>query len=238
MNPSLSIIIPTLNEAETLKQTLDVVRCHTEILEVIVVDGGSSDATREVLETYDDVRVFDSIRGRGTQMHVGATAAAGSVLWFLHADTIPSADSIGQMLNALRDPKVIGGNFTICFDGDSRAAQFMTWLYPNLRKIGLFYGDSAIFVRREVYEKAGGFRALDLFEDVDLIKRIKRYGQIVHLSAKVVTSSRRFERHSFILTFLRWSIFQGLYWIGVSPNLLARLYPVRRGQSNTRYDQS
>ncbi len=104
----------------------------------------------------------------------------------------------------------------------------MTWLYPNLRKIGLLYGDSAIFVRREIYQKIGGFKPLPLFEDLDFVRCLKRAGKIANLSAIVTTSSRRFENRSFILTFLRWTIFQCLYWLGVNPNRLAkRYYPIR-----------
>ncbi|HYE73961.1 MAG TPA: glycosyl transferase, partial [Blastocatellia bacterium] len=95
-------------------------------------------------------------------------------------------------------------------------------------KIGLLYGDSAIFVRRKVYEKVGGFKPLPLFEDLDLVRRIRRDGRMAHLSAKVITSSRRFEGRSFTLTFIRWATLQMLYWLGVSPNRLVKLYsPVR-----------
>jgi hypothetical protein len=100
----------------------------------------------------------------------------------------------------------------------------MTWLYPKLRMIGLFYGDSAIFVRRSVYERAGGFNSYQIFEDLDLIRRLRREGRMAQLSAEVITSSRRFEGKSFTLTFLRWASLQLLYWLGVNPNRLAGLY--------------
>jgi len=89
----------------------------------------------------------------------------------------------------------------------------------------LFYGDSAIFVRRDVYEKAGGFRDFPIFEDLNFVRRIKRLGQTVHLPARVVTSSRRFENKSFALVFLCWTILQIFYWLGVSPHRLVKLYP-------------
>ncbi len=104
----------------------------------------------------------------------------------------------------------------------------MTWLYPKLRRIGLVYGDSGIFVRREIYEGIGGFKPFPLFEDLDFVRRLRREGRFVNLSASVRTSSRRFERRSFLLMFSRWSFLQILFWLGVSPYFLARFYrPVR-----------
>jgi rSAM/selenodomain-associated transferase 2 len=228
MKPEISVIIPTLNEAESLKETIYAVKKLSENTEIIIVDGGSDDATIEIAENCK-IEIIQSKCGRGTQLHAGATAANGDILWFLHADTIPSLETIEQMKRALENPNIVGGNFTICFDGNSKPARFMTWLYPNLRKIGLLYGDSAIFVRRENYIKIGGFKSLSLFEDLEFINRLKRTGKLAHLPAKVTTSSRRFEGKSFTLTFLRWTIFQCLYWLGVNPDWLARrYYPIRK----------
>jgi len=228
MNPTISIIIPALNEADSIKQTLEAVKIFGKETEIIVVDGGSTDETILIAETFD-VKILRSPRGRGMQMHAGAREAKGDVLWFLHADTIPEFDAIVEIKKALENSEIVAGNFTICFDGKNSAAKFLTWLYPNLRKIRLIYGDSAIFVRREVYEKTGGFKPFPIFEDLDLVRRLKPFGQIIYLPVKVTTSSRRFENSSFILTFLRWSILQIFYWLGVSPYTLGKLYlPVRR----------
>jgi len=225
MSVRLSIIIPALNEAATIKETLDAIRAIRENPEVIVVDGGSVDETISIARSCGVSVLQSKGRGRGAQMREGAKAAKGNVLWFLHADTRPAPETMEQMRRALENAKIGGGNFTVCFDGDCRAARFLTRLYPQLRKINLFYGDSAIFVRRDVYEKAGGFRDFPIFEDLDLIRRIKRLGQTVHLPARVVTSSRRFENKSFALVFLRWTILQIFYWLGVSPHRLVKLYP-------------
>jgi len=223
----VSVIIPTLNEAVSLKTTIDAVKALGEDIEIIVVDGGSRDETILVAEDSGAL-VISSERRRGTQMHAGAIAANGEVLWFLHADTCPSPETIGQIRTTLADTESVGGNFTMLFDGDTRPARFMTWLYPKLRRIGLVYGDSGIFVRREIYEGIGGFKPFPLFEDLDFVRRLRREGRFVNLSASVTTSSRRFERRSFLLMFSRWSFLQILFWLGVSPYFLARFYrPVR-----------
>ncbi len=219
----ISIIIPTLNEEFSIGQTLDALKDFDENIEVIVVDGGSDDATLFIAENYN-VKILHSPRGRGMQLQSGATAATGEILWFLHADTVPAPDCVRQMKRCLQNKNAVGGNFTIRFDGERLAAKFLTRLYPNLRKIGLIYGDSAIFVRRDVYEKIGGFEPFPIFEDLDFIQKLKRTGEIITLPAFVTTSSRRFENKSFILTFLRWTILQVLYWLGVSPETLLKIY--------------
>lgn len=235
--PALSIIIPTLNEANSVGPTLDAVTDGARGAEVIVVDGGSADATAEIARGRG-ARVIASARGRGLQMHAGACAARGRALWFVHADTRPAAGCAALIAEALRDPSVVAGNFDVFFDGDSRAARFLTWLYPRLRRLGLCYGDSAIFVRRDAYERVGGFRAFPVFEDLDLVRRLRKAGRVAHLRAAVTTSSRRFEGRSFALTFARWSFLQLLYWLGVRPRTLGRLYaPVRGASQGVRGDE-
>ena len=224
----LSIIIPALNEAHSIGATLDAVAQVRGQREVIVVDGGSLDATVEVAGERGAL-VIKSERGRGAQMHAGACAAQGEVFWFLHADTIPPPEAVERIIEALKDPLVVGGNFEVRFDGERFAARFLTWLYPRLRWLGLCYGDSAIFVRREDYERTGGFQSFPIFEDVDLIRQLRRRGSLVHLRTIVQTSSRRFEGRSFALTFMRWAAMQGLYWLGVHPRALGRLYAPIRG---------
>ncbi len=228
--PTLSVIIPTLDEACVLRATLDAVRRLRGSVELLVVDGGSSDATAEIAHACG-ARDLSVGRGRGVQMHAGAEAARGQVFWFLHADTIPPPDAAERIFDALRDAAVFGGNFQLRFDGAKRAARFLTWLYPQLRKLGLTYGDSGIFVRAAAYREIGGFKPFPIFEDLDLVRRLRRVGRMAHLPATVVTSSRRFEGRSFPLTFTRWAILQVLYWLGVHPRTLARLYaPIRRAR--------
>jgi rSAM/selenodomain-associated transferase 2 len=225
----ISIIIPTLNEALALGKTLDLVAKLRGSFEVIVVDGDSHDATVAIAHAHG-AKVLRSQRGRGLQLHAGACAARGDVLWFLHADTHPAADAIDHIREALQRPAVVGGQFAVWFDGRRRAARFLTGLYPHLGRFGLCYGDSAFFVRRRDYEAVGGFRPFPLFEDLELVRRLRERGRFVQVLSTVVASSRRFEGRSFLVTFAKWVALQLLFWVGVHPRTLNRLYVPIRGR--------
>lgn len=226
----LSIVIPALNEARAIGSTLDHARRLNHAAEIIVVDGGSTDETSAIARQRG-VHVLTSEAGRGAQMHVGAREAGGAAILFLHADTLVPPGLDNEILRVLEDARVVGGNCRVRFDGDSIAARFLTWLYPQLRRLGLLYGDSGIFVRRDVYEAIGGFAPLPLFEDLELVQRLRRRGRVVTLPFTVTTSSRRFERRSFAFVFARWTVLQILFWCGVPPRLLARRYAdVRKNQ--------
>lgn len=228
IRPSVSVIIPALNEEHAIRATLKSLALVEGEIEIVVVDGGSDDRTVEVAREFG-ASVVSSARGRGTQMHNGARAARGQTLLFLHADTIAPRDVVKRIEEALhRDVAVLGGRFDVRFSGTSRSASFMTWLYPKLAKLGLHYGDAGIFVRASVYEEIGGFNSVPLFEDLDFFKRLKKKGRISHVPVELVTSSRRFEGRRFPFTFARWSLLQALYWLGVSPRALGKLYGPRR----------
>ena len=227
----ISIIVPTLNEQECITETLRSLQRLEGEKEIIVVDGGSNEETRS-LACVQGAQVLSALPGRGLQMHAGALKATGDVLWFVHADTTPPVHALKEIRKHMESPLVVGGNFGLVFDGPSRAARQLTAIYPMLRILGLCYGDSGIFIRREAYDRIGGFRALSLFEDLDLLRRLRRAGRFVHLPCKILTSSRRFEQRDFALVWLHWTALQALYWCGISPNWLARWYRhIRRGIS-------
>lgn len=222
----VSIIIPTLDEAARINSLVASLQKLRGEFEVIVADGGSADDTVDLIGACG-WRVITAPRGRGRQMNAGAQAAKGDVLLFLHADTELPEEALAMIESLLQDQRVCGGNFSLEFDGNTREARLLTAIYPMLRLGGMCYGDSAIFVRRDVFERLGGYRNYPIFEDCDLYRRMKRAGKFARLPAVVVTSSRRFEGR-FLRTFALWITMQVLYWLGVDTNRLASWYkPLR-----------
>jgi rSAM/selenodomain-associated transferase 2 len=229
----ISTVIPTLNEEAEIAETIRALLTQEDEIEVIVVDGGSTDATARIAENLGVV-VIRSERGRGRQMHAGALAAHGDILWFVHADTRACAVATHQMIKALRSPGISGGNFTLAFDGCTFGARLLNFVQPLMKALRCYYGDSTIFVKRDVYFELGGFQPYPLFEDADLIGRIRKTGRFLSLPGLVTTSSRRFEGRSFLATCSQWSALQLLYSIGVPAETLGRLYaPVRRAAART-----
>jgi rSAM/selenodomain-associated transferase 2 len=222
--PALSVVIPTLNEAEALPETLRHVLAVPEITEVIVVDGGSSDATVETaLER--GCRVVRAPRGRGVQLRAGAEAARGSVLLFLHADTWLAPGAGEAVYRCLRDPLVVGGGFWKRFRGAPwwmRGSRFRCWL--RLWWAGRVLGDQALFVRRDALTAVGGVPDQPLMEEIELCRRLRGVGRLALAGAPVSTSIRRFRKHGYLRTYwLMWRVSRA-YRKGVPPEDLARLY--------------
>ena len=226
----IAIVIPVLNEEAAIGGTLcALVPMLSTGDEIVVVDGGGTDRTCEVVRDLRlaAVQLIEGCeRGRGSQQARGAAESTAEILWFVHADTLPDSGCMAAIRKALADRTVAGGNFALRFTGSSGGARFMNRSYPWLRLLKLYYGDSAIFLRRECYEAAGGFRDRPIFEDLDLIARLK--GTFVHLDPVVTTSSRRFEGRWFPGVFLHWTLLQILYWAGVPPVVLGRWYAAIR----------
>jgi len=235
----ISIIMPTLNEEQSLPRLLDVLRGEKADHEVIVVDGGSEDRTAEIARARG-VRVVLAPPGRGNQLCVGGQVSRGDILFFLHADsTLPvgALTAIEEVLAS--NARVIGGNFRLVFDGNTGFSRWLTDFYARIRWFGLYYGDSGIFVRRGAYEAVGGFRPIPLMEDLDFVRRLERFGKTCRIDQPpLVTSSRRFlGRHPVEIVY-GWVKLHVLFWLGVSPSRLAEIYRThtpRGSRSDTRH---
>jgi rSAM/selenodomain-associated transferase 2 len=219
----LSVIVPALEEADALPLTLARVRA-APIHELIVVDGGSRDATRALATPLAD-RVLTTAPGRAHQMNAGAAAATGDVLLFLHADTALPAGFDRAIAAALADARVVGGRFDVRLEGASpglRAVGAAINLRSRLTRIAT--GDQAIFARRAVFEALGGYPEIPLLEDVSFTHALKRAGRIACLRDTVATSARRWEKRGVVRTVvLMWTLRLG-YALGVSPTRLHRFY--------------
>lgn len=219
----ISVIIPTLNEAETIAETLVQVRRAGEC-EVIVVDGGSNDATADLARHQADT-VLSARRGRAGQMNVGAHAASGDVLLFLHADTALPKGFTGALENSLADSEVIAGRFDVKLGAEGwpfRAVETLMNIRSRMSHIAT--GDQAIFVRRGVFLRIGGYHEAELMEDLELSYRLKRQGKIVCLRERVVTSARRWQRDGITRTIILMWVLRFCYFVGIPPNYLKPFY--------------
>lgn len=221
----VSVIIPTLDEAARLPALIAALRREPELAEIIVADGGSADGTAAAAAALG-ARVVETAPGRGRQLRAGAAAASGEILLFLHADSVFPSGGLAAITARLdRDPVIPGGNFRVVFDGDGNFARWLTGFYAWLRRFALYYGDSGIFVRRRVYEAIGGVAPLPLMEDYDFVRRLERAGPTVRVDdPPLVTSSRKFAGRHPVAIFWGWSVVHILYWLGVAPERLARIY--------------
>jgi rSAM/selenodomain-associated transferase 2 len=197
----LSIVIPTLNEAERIEPVLESVEGQGGDVEAIVADGGSTDGTPA--RVNGGARLVRSSKGRAVQMNAGAAAATGDVLLFLHADTtLP--EGAADRVRAAAGAGFVGGCFLNRFRGAGWAGRlFDPFRDLRTRILGEFYGDNAIFVRRRVFERIGGFRPLPVMEDYDLAVRMRRHGPLRVIPVRVLTSARRFEKNGWIRQTLR-----------------------------------
>lgn len=219
----ISVIVPVLNEEKSLAATLQAL-APLQPDETIVVDGGSQDRTREIAADFR-VKLITAERGRARQMNVGARQASGEVLLFLHADTRLPRSAFSDIAAVLADPRCLGGRFDVALDGHH-------WMLPvvarlisyrsRVSKVGT--GDQALFVRRETFQRMGGFAEIPLMEDIAFSRALKRLGKVACLRSRVVTSARRWETDGLWRTiFTMWTL-KLLYLAGVSPVRLKQFY--------------
>lgn len=222
----LSVIIPALNEAPQIAAA--IASAGGPEVEIIVVDGGSADDTAARAAAAGAV-VVHAPRGRARQMNAGAARASGAVLLFLHADTRLPSDFAALVADALADPAVVGGRFDLHLEPSSPLLALTAALINRRSRLtGIATGDQALFVRRAVFDAMGGFADIPLMEDVAFTRDLKRRGRVAALRARVVTSSRRWQRHGVLRTILLMWWLRFLYWCGVAPAELKRRYSDRR----------
>jgi len=224
--PAIDIVVPTLNAAPTLAATLECLQRSPEgrlVGEVIIVDGGSMDGTQDVARAFA-ARVVMSERGRGRQLARGAAVSTAPWLLFLHADTRLLAGwerEVGAFIRQGTDRAAV---FRLRFDDTAALARWLeravAW---RTRLLGLPYGDQGLLISRELYDAVGGFRDMPLMEDVDLVRRLGRK-RILLLNSIAETSALRYRRSGYPIRAARNFIVLSLYFCGVPPRVLARLY--------------
>jgi rSAM/selenodomain-associated transferase 2 len=220
----ISVIVPVLNEEELIGDFLRHVRDLGPQLEIIVVDGGSSDRTLSIAEPIED-RVITAPRGRASQMNAGAELAGGEVLWFLHADSKPPPDSIAQIAATLRDTHAAGGCFPLHYPRPESIYRVSDSLgNVGVRVFGFALGDHGIFCRREAFVRVGGYPGVPILEEAELYRRLKRLGRMKQAGERIVSDPRTFEKYGRYRTTSVYFLILALYVVGAPISWLNRIY--------------
>lgn len=232
----ISIIIPVLNEGQTINLCLDAIKNASNV-EVIVVDGGSEDETVAIAQSFG-IKVLSSPPGRATQMNVGAAAATGDILLFLHADTRLPNNFDRKILQALSafpgsylgtSQNTIAGAFELKIDSEMPSLRIIEKMVNvRSRYLQMPYGDQAIFLKASVFREIGGFPDLPIMEDFELVRRLHRLGKIEIVPAPVLTSGRRWKKLGALKTTLINQLIILGYFLGVPPAQLASWYKIKQ----------
>jgi rSAM/selenodomain-associated transferase 2 len=226
--PDVSVVIPVLNEVETINQVIEHLYAKNSggSFEVIVVDGSPDRNTIKTIH-FSDVLKTASERSRAKQMNAGAALARGAVLLFLHADTELPDEAVEKISSTMKAGRYVAGAFDLGIKSDRtifRAMERIASMRSRLTRIP--FGDQAIFVRKDYFHHIGGYKDIPIMEDIELIRRIKSGGKsICILPERVLTSPRRLEKEGILRCTVRNWVLQTLYVLGVSPETLARFYP-------------
>lgn len=237
MTVAISIIVPTLNEETILGKTLSHLGPR-ENCEIIVVDGGSSDRTLDIARNAGCRLISSPQQGRGRQMNCGAAEAIGEVLLFLHADTLLPDNFPGLIMDAVSQPAVVVGAFSLAIDSPLKRLAAIAWT-ANLRSrlLHLPYGDQAIFIRRSMFNSIGGFPEMEIMEDFVFIQNSKKEGKLIILPDRATTSARRWENIGIIRTTLINQLMICGYCLGVPSKVLSKWYRRLQGMGRHRSRQ-
>ena len=220
----LSIVIPVLNDTEPLRQLLTTIPADPQV-DIVIVNGGAPDDRLTAICHRPHVRLLTSAPGRGCQMNVGASAAAGRWIVFLHADTRLPPQWSDEIRRASADSDVVGGSFRFRLDSDAWQARLIERaVAQRVRWLDLAYGDQALFVRHDVFDAIGGYREWPLMEDVEFVRRLRQAGRLYHSPQPVLTSARRWERDGWWRRSAKNVMLQGLFFAGMAPERLANWY--------------
>ena len=220
----ISVIIPTLNEDQSIAACLKRLYDHPQSFEVSVADGGRRDQTSKIVDRFPQVKQVFSNRGKGRQMNAGADLASGHILLFLHADTYLPPDGFRLIRTAMSDPNVIGGSFSLSFDYSNLFLKFYS-LCSRINHILFTYGDQGLFVDRETFRAIDGYRDIPIMEDIDIQLKLRRMGKFKKIGTPVVTSTRRYLKYGVIRQQILNTVLVILYYSGISPAALKRFYP-------------
>ena len=225
-NAAVAVLIPTLNEAESIGGLLAILSTMG-FSEIVVADGGSADDTVAIVRSFPAVTYVESQRGRGKQLRAATAASSAPVLFFLHADTVPPVHAVSCIRRALQSPEVVGGCFRLRFDERSWLLDLSAWLTRFETPLTTF-GDQGFFVRRRTLQILGGVPDQLFLEDVELRARLVRAGGFIKLSENVLTSARRYKSLGVIVGQLRNALIVAGYYVGLSPEKLSRFYPPQK----------
>lgn len=219
----ISVIIPTRNERLELGNTIHSIGMDPAV-EIIVVDGGSSDGTLDLARRIAH-RVVQASPGRANQLNAGARLAGGEILVFLHADTSLPPGALNAIRSCLAEPRNVGGAFRLNVDSGRTSLRLISWgINMRSRWLGLPYGDQALFVRRCLFEDLRGFRSLAIMEDVDFVRRLRRKGRMALLDLKVSTSDRRWQVNGVCrTTLINWAAI-AMYAMTFQPGRIRSFY--------------
>jgi rSAM/selenodomain-associated transferase 2 len=224
MSDKISIIMPVYNEAKGLAATLDVLTLSLDE-ELIVVDGGSTDATVSIAQQYTE-KTYTAKTGRASVMNYGAQHAEGNVLLFLHADCQLPGNAFQLIRDILKDRSIAAGAFHLAIEHEGWAYRLIEYMARlRSRCTGMLYGDQGMFLRKEVFDRIGGFADIPLMEDIEISQRLKKEGRVVFADASITASARRWIDEGVVFTTLRdWAIAFLYTFMKVSPEKLIRHY--------------